>query len=110
MRDLMADLRAADPFRQGGNRPFAAADRSRFLEALDRALREVAHDATGMRPGRCESRGSGWLAAAGPGATRPRNARSPSMERSPSAVWIGIQIARWPGSVGAPSRSTGRAR
>jgi uncharacterized protein YaiI (UPF0178 family) len=39
MRDLMADLRAADPFRQGGGRPFSAADRSRFLEALDRVLK-----------------------------------------------------------------------
>jgi uncharacterized protein len=38
-RDLAADLRAADPFRQGGGRPFAKADRSRFLDALDRALR-----------------------------------------------------------------------
>lgn len=38
-RDLMADLRAADPFRQGGGRAFSKADRSRFLEALDRALR-----------------------------------------------------------------------
>ena len=35
-RDLMADLRAADPFRQGGGRPFGKADRSRFLNALDR--------------------------------------------------------------------------
>jgi uncharacterized protein YaiI (UPF0178 family) len=41
MRDLMADLRAADPFRQGGGRPFSAADRSRFLEALDRLLRKA---------------------------------------------------------------------
>lgn len=39
MRDLMADLRAADPFRQGGGRGFSRADRSRFLDALDRALR-----------------------------------------------------------------------
>jgi uncharacterized protein len=39
MRDLMADLRAADPFRPGGGRPFGAADRSRFLQALDHALR-----------------------------------------------------------------------
>jgi uncharacterized protein YaiI (UPF0178 family) len=39
-RDLMADLRAADPFRPGGGRPFRPADRSRFLDALDRALRE----------------------------------------------------------------------
>ena len=39
MRDLMADLRAADPFRQGGGRPFGRADRSRFLDGLERALR-----------------------------------------------------------------------
>ena len=38
-RDLAADLRAADPFRQGGGRAFSQADRSRFLDALDRALR-----------------------------------------------------------------------
>lgn len=38
-RDLMADLRAADPFRQGGAPLFGKADRSRFLEALDRVLR-----------------------------------------------------------------------
>ena len=41
MRDLMADLRAADPFRQGGGKGFSKADRSRFLDALERALREV---------------------------------------------------------------------
>lgn len=40
-RDLMADLRAADPFRQGGGRPFSRADRSRFREALDRALTQA---------------------------------------------------------------------
>lgn len=39
MRDLSADLRAADPFRQGGGRAFSKADRSRFLDSLDRALR-----------------------------------------------------------------------
>jgi hypothetical protein len=39
MRDLMADLRAADPFRQCGGRGFGPADRSRFLDALDRLLR-----------------------------------------------------------------------
>jgi uncharacterized protein YaiI (UPF0178 family) len=39
MRDLMADLRAADPFRRGGGRPFGRGDRSRFLEALDAVLR-----------------------------------------------------------------------
>ena len=38
-RDLMADLRAADPFRQGGGRPFSKADRARFRDGLDRALR-----------------------------------------------------------------------
>lgn len=37
-RDLMADLRAMDPFRQGSGRPFTKADRARFLDALDRAL------------------------------------------------------------------------
>lgn len=39
MRDLMADLREADPFRQGGGKPFSKADRSRFLEALEREVR-----------------------------------------------------------------------
>jgi len=39
MRDLAADLRAADPFRQGGGRPFSKGDRSRFLDALERVLR-----------------------------------------------------------------------
>ena len=39
MRDLAADLRAADPFRQGGGKGFSKADKSRFLDALDRALR-----------------------------------------------------------------------
>ena len=38
-RDLMADLRAADPFRQGGGKGFTKADRSRFLDALERELR-----------------------------------------------------------------------
>lgn len=37
-RDLMGDIRAADPFFQGGGRAFSKADRSRFLQALDRAL------------------------------------------------------------------------
>jgi uncharacterized protein YaiI (UPF0178 family) len=41
-RDLMTDLRAADPFRQGGGKSFTKADRSRFLEALERELRETA--------------------------------------------------------------------
>lgn len=37
-RDLMADLRAADPFRQGGGKPFSKADRSCFRDALERAV------------------------------------------------------------------------
>ena len=41
MRDLMTDLRAADPFRQGGGRAFSKADRARFREALDDALRRA---------------------------------------------------------------------
>ncbi|KPA23745.1 hypothetical protein shim_00170 [Shimia sp. SK013] len=41
-RDLMADLRAADPFRQGGGKGFTKTDRSRFLEALERELRAAA--------------------------------------------------------------------
>ncbi len=38
-RDLMQDLRSADPFRQGGGRPYSKADRSRFLDVLDREVR-----------------------------------------------------------------------
>ena len=38
-RDLMSDLRAADPFRQGGGKGFTKADRSRFLDGLERAIR-----------------------------------------------------------------------
>ncbi|MGB1236516.1 MAG: YaiI/YqxD family protein [Planktomarina sp.] len=38
-RDLMSDIRASDPFHQGGGRAFSKSDRSRFLGALDRALR-----------------------------------------------------------------------
>jgi uncharacterized protein YaiI (UPF0178 family) len=38
-RDLMSDLRSADPFRQGGGKGFTRTDRSRFLEALERAVR-----------------------------------------------------------------------
>ncbi|WP_123794054.1 YaiI/YqxD family protein [Pacificibacter maritimus] len=44
-RDLMADLRAADPFRQGGGKPFSKADRSRFLDGLDRAIQLAKRDA-----------------------------------------------------------------
>ncbi|THD73910.1 YaiI/YqxD family protein [Thalassobius vesicularis] len=41
MRDLMQDLRAADPFRQGGGKGFSKSDRSRFLDALERVLRKA---------------------------------------------------------------------
>ena len=40
MRDLMADLRAANPLGGGGGgKPFTKADRSRFLDALEREIR-----------------------------------------------------------------------
>ncbi len=40
MRDLMADLRAANPLGSGGGgKPFSKADRSRFLDALEREIR-----------------------------------------------------------------------
>ena len=43
MRDLMADMRAANPLGAGGGgRAFTKADRSRFLDALERALRAAA--------------------------------------------------------------------
>lgn len=42
LRDLMQDLRSADPFRQGGGRAFSKADRSRFLDVLDREIRAAA--------------------------------------------------------------------
>ena len=41
-RDLMTDLRSADPFRQGSGRLFSKADRSRFLDVLDRVVRKGA--------------------------------------------------------------------
>jgi uncharacterized protein YaiI (UPF0178 family) len=45
-RDLMADLRAADPFRQGGGKPFSKADRARFLDALERSLQAAMRDSS----------------------------------------------------------------
>lgn len=46
MRDLMADLRAANPLGAGGGgRGFTKTDRSRFLEALERELRAAARQA-----------------------------------------------------------------
>ncbi len=41
-RDLMTDMRAADPFRQGGGKPFGKADRARFLDALETTVRAAA--------------------------------------------------------------------
>jgi len=38
-RDLMYDLRASDPFRQGGGKAFSKADKSRFMDGLERAVR-----------------------------------------------------------------------
>lgn len=38
-RDLMQDIRASDPFHQGGGAAFSKADRVRFLDALERLLR-----------------------------------------------------------------------
>lgn len=47
MRDLMADLRSADPFRQGGGRPFTKADRAHFLQALERMVQAATREAHG---------------------------------------------------------------
>ena len=39
MRDLMYDIRAADPFRQSGGSAFSKNDRSKFLDRLERLAR-----------------------------------------------------------------------
>jgi len=42
MRDLMADIRSANPLgASGGGRPFSKADRSRFLDSLEQVVRKV---------------------------------------------------------------------
>ena len=42
MRDLMADIRSANPLgTSGGGRPFSKADRSRFLNSLEQLVRKV---------------------------------------------------------------------
>lgn len=41
MRDLMTDIRAANPFHAGGGKSFGKADRSRFLNALETAVRKA---------------------------------------------------------------------
>ncbi|MAB00754.1 MAG: hypothetical protein CMN87_02320 [Stappia sp.] len=40
-RDLMQDIRASDPFFQGGGKSFSKADRSRFLQALDSTVKRA---------------------------------------------------------------------
>ena len=47
-RDLMQDIRAADPFHQGGGQAFSKADRSRFLQALDRLATLALNDEQGI--------------------------------------------------------------
>ena len=50
MRDLMTDLRSANPLSQGGgNKPFSKADRGRFLNALERDIRAAAKQGEGYR-------------------------------------------------------------
>lgn len=42
-RDLMTEMRSANPLNQGGGgKPFSKADRSRFLNALEQAMRRAA--------------------------------------------------------------------
>lgn len=41
-RDLMSELRAADPFHRGSGRSFTKADRAGFLNGLERVLRRKA--------------------------------------------------------------------
>jgi uncharacterized protein YaiI (UPF0178 family) len=42
MRDLMADIRAANPLgSSGGGRPFSKADRSQFLNSLEQIVRKL---------------------------------------------------------------------
>lgn len=38
-RDLMSDIRAADPFHQSKSKPFSNADKGRFRQMLDQELR-----------------------------------------------------------------------
>lgn len=39
-RDLMADVRAADPFHQSKSKPFSSNDKGRFKQQLDQFLRQ----------------------------------------------------------------------
>ncbi len=44
-RDLMKDIRAADPFHRGGGPSFSKTDRSRFLQMLDTTLTRAMKEA-----------------------------------------------------------------
>ena len=46
-RDLMQDIRSANPFHQGGGAGFSKADRARFLQSLDRVLGAAQRGARG---------------------------------------------------------------
>jgi uncharacterized protein YaiI (UPF0178 family) len=49
MRDLMADMRAANPLGAGGGgKPFSKTDRSRFLDSLEREIRAADKVARGQ--------------------------------------------------------------
>ena len=39
-RDLMSDIRSADPFFRGRSKAFSKSDRSRFLDAMERVIRQ----------------------------------------------------------------------
>ena len=41
-RDLMADIRAADPFHQSKSKPMTGADKGRFTQQLDQWLAQIA--------------------------------------------------------------------
>lgn len=45
-RNLMSDLRSADPFAQGRGKPFTKRDRSRFLDVLEREVRAAIRNAS----------------------------------------------------------------
>ncbi|SON57050.1 hypothetical protein HDIA_3509 [Hartmannibacter diazotrophicus] len=53
-RDLMQDIRAANPFQQGGGPSFSKADRSRFLQSLDRLMRLALRERPAQQGGRQE--------------------------------------------------------
>ncbi|MEM7694816.1 MAG: YaiI/YqxD family protein [Pseudomonadota bacterium] len=46
MKELMADLRAADPLRPGSGKSFGPKDRARFLQTLDRLIRAAKRTAS----------------------------------------------------------------